>query len=185
MLFDPREQHDGQSPSLATRAHQTLDKTRNLSLDHWHTLRSNPEPYRPGGRNALLRQQLIILKRQIKRPQLTNPDRFRLVFLSHFTVFWKQALHIVQSDTLLRWHREVFQLNWRRKSHGKSKITVETITLIEKMAKENRLWGAERIRGELMKLGVEVSKRSVQKYMPKDRKEHSSSHIVPMPFRET
>ena len=49
--------------------------------------------------NALLRQQLIVLKRQIKRPQLTNPDRFRLVFLSHFTVFWKQALHIVQPDT--------------------------------------------------------------------------------------
>ena len=45
--------------------------------------------------NALLRQQLIVLKRQIKRPQLTNLDRFRMVFLSHFTAFWKQALHIV------------------------------------------------------------------------------------------
>ena len=47
--------------------------------------------------NALLRQQLIVLKRHIKRPQLTNPDRFRLVFLSHFTAFWKQALHINRS----------------------------------------------------------------------------------------
>ena len=47
--------------------------------------------------NALLRQQLIVLKRQIKRPQLTNPNRFRLVFLSHFTAFWKQALHINRS----------------------------------------------------------------------------------------
>jgi hypothetical protein len=55
--------------------------------------------------NALLRQQLIVLNRQVKRPQLTNPERFRLVFLSHFTTFWKQALHIVQPDTLLRWHR--------------------------------------------------------------------------------
>jgi hypothetical protein len=45
--------------------------------------------------NALLRQQLIVLNRQVKRPQLTNFDRFRLVFLSHFTKFWKQALHIV------------------------------------------------------------------------------------------
>ena len=45
--------------------------------------------------------------------------------------------------------------------------------------------GAERIRGELLKLGMEVSKRTIQGYMPKDRKEHSSSHIVPMPFRET
>jgi hypothetical protein len=59
--------------------------------------------------NALLRQQLIVLNRQIKRPQLTNPDRFRLVFLSHFTKFWKQALHIVQPDTLLHWHRELFR----------------------------------------------------------------------------
>ena len=46
--------------------------------------------------NALLRQQLIVLNRQVKRPQLTNPDRFRLVFLSHFTKLWKQSLHIVQ-----------------------------------------------------------------------------------------
>jgi len=59
--------------------------------------------------NALLRQQLIVLNRQVKRPQLTNLDRVRLVFLSHFTTFWKQALHIVQPDTLLRWHRELFQ----------------------------------------------------------------------------
>ena len=64
--------------------------------------------------NALLRQQLIMLKRQIKRPQITNSDRFRLVFLSHFTTFWKQALHIVQPDTLMRWHRELFQFYWRR-----------------------------------------------------------------------
>ena len=98
--------------------------------------------------NALLRQQLIVLNRQIKRPQLTNTDRFRLVFLSHFTAFWKQALHIVQPDTLLRWHRELFQFYWRRKSQGEPKISDETIALIEKMAKENQLWGAERIRGE-------------------------------------
>ena len=64
---------------------------------------------------------------------------------------------------------------WRRKSQGKPKITAETIALIEKMAKENQLWGAERIRGELLKLGIEVSKRTIQRYMPKDRKEHSSS----------
>jgi putative transposase len=85
--------------------------------------------------NALLRQQLIILKRQTKRPQLTKTDRFRLVFLSHFTMFWKQALHIVQPDTLLRWHRELFRFYWRRKAQGKPKISAETIALIEKMGK--------------------------------------------------
>ena len=124
--------------------------------------------------NALLRQQLIVLQRQIKQPQLSNPDRFRLVFLSHFTAFWKQALHIVQPDTLLRWHRELFQFYWRRKSQGKSKISPETIALIQEMAKENQLWGAERIRGELLKLGIEVSKRTVQRYMPKEKKTGSS-----------
>ena len=126
--------------------------------------------------NALLRQQLIVLKRQCKRPRLSNHDRFRLVFLSHITKFWKQAIHIVQPDTLLRWHRELFQFYWRRKSQGKPKIPPETIALIEKMAKENGLWGAERIRGEMLKLGIEVSKRTIQRYMPKDRKEQSSSH---------
>jgi len=97
------------------------------------------------------------------------------VFLSHFTKFWKQALHIVQPDTLLRWHRELFRLYWRRRSQGKPKISPETIALIQKMAKENRLWGAERIRGELLKLGIEVSKRTVQRYMPKEKKTGSSS----------
>jgi len=111
--------------------------------------------------NALLRQQPIVLNRQIKRPQLTNPERFRLVFLSHFTKFWKQALHIVQPDTLLRWHRELFRKYWRKKSQGKPKISAETIALIEKMAKENQLWGAERIRGELLKLEIDVSKRTI------------------------
>jgi len=123
----------------------------------------------------LLRQQLIVLNRQLKLPQLTNLDRFRLVFLSHFTTFWKQALHIVQADTLLRWHRELFGMYWQKKSQGKPKISAETIALIEKLAKENQLWGAERIRGELLKPGIEVSKRTIQRYMPKDRKEHSSS----------
>jgi putative transposase len=65
--------------------------------------------------NAMLRQQLIVLNRQIQRPQLTNPDRFRLVLLSHFTKFWNQCLHIVQLDTLLRWHRELFRIYWGRK----------------------------------------------------------------------
>jgi hypothetical protein len=118
---------------------------------------------------------LIVLNRQVKRPQLTNPERFRLVFLFHFTTFWKQALHIVQPDTLLRWHRELVQFYWRKKSQGKPKITAEMIVLIKKMAKENQLWEAEQIRGELLKLGIEVSKRTIQSYMPKDRKEQSSS----------
>jgi putative transposase len=98
----------------------------------------------------------------------TQHDRFSLVLLARFTRFWKQALHIVQPDTLLRWHRDLFRFNWRLKSkrkQNKPKISPETIDLIRKMANENRLWGAGRIRGELLKLGIKVFKRTIQKYL--------------------
>ena len=124
--------------------------------------------------NALLRQQLIVLRRQVKRPKLTNSDRIRLVLLARFTLYWQNALHIVQPDTLLRWHRDLFRLYWRRKSRkGKPKprIPQETIDLIKEMAGANRLCGAERIRGELLKLGIKVSKRTVQRYLPKRRRQ--------------
>jgi putative transposase len=125
--------------------------------------------------NAMLRQQLIVLNRQVKRPQITNHDRFRLILLAHFTRFWKQALHIIQPDTLLRWHRDLFRFYWRQKSKNKQKVSLETIHIIHKMANENPLWGAERIRGELLKLGIKVCKRTIQKYMPKAKKSPSSS----------
>jgi len=128
--------------------------------------------------NVMLRQQLIVLKRQVKRPQLTNFDRIRLVLAARCTQFWQQALFIVQPDTLLRWHRDLFRRYWRRKSKNKRRkprVAPETIALIKKMANENRLWGAERIRGELLKLGVRVSKRTIQKYMPKIRRKPSQT----------
>jgi len=128
--------------------------------------------------NALLRQQLIVLHRQVKRPLFTQHDRFRLVLIARFSRFWKQALHIIQPDTFLRWHRDLFRFYWRMKSkrkQNKPKIPPGTIDLIRKMANENRLWGAERIRGELLKLGIKVCKRTIQKYMPKERKSPSSS----------
>src|SRR5437660_10351110 len=118
--------------------------------------------------NALLRQQLIMLRRQVKRPTFTRIDRILLVLLARLVRSWQQALVIVQPETLLRWHRELFRLYWKRKSKAasrKPKIAGETIALIRQMAKENRLWGAERIRGELLKLGLHVCKRTIQKYM--------------------
>jgi putative transposase len=118
--------------------------------------------------NALLRQQLIILKRQVKRPLSRKMDRILLVLLARAVRSWKQTLFIVQPDTLLRWHRELFRLYWKRRSKASShkpKVAAESIALIREMATENRLWGAERIRGELLKLGIHVCKRTVQKYM--------------------
>src|SRR5437588_4608607 len=118
--------------------------------------------------NALLRQQLIVLRREVKRPSITRSDRVLLVLLARLVRTWKQALFIVQPETLLRWHRELFRLYWKRKSKASShgpKVAAETIALIREMAKDNRLWGAERIRGELLKLGLRVCKRTIQKYM--------------------
>ena len=118
--------------------------------------------------NALLRQQLIILKRQVKRPACTKRDRILLLLLARSVRAWKQPILIIQPETLLRWHRELFRLYWKRRSKASSykpKVAAETSALIREMARENRLWGAERIRGELLKLGIRVCKRTIQKYM--------------------
>lgn len=117
--------------------------------------------------NALLRQQLIVLKRQVRRPALTGQDRVLMTWLSSRLATWKQAMLIIQPDTILRWHRELFKWVWRRKSKPKGHrhpLPAALIALIKQLVVENRLWGAERIRGELLKLGICVSKRTVQKY---------------------
>jgi transposase InsO family protein len=120
--------------------------------------------------NALLRQQLIVLRRRTKTPRLTGRERLSLLFLARWVPNWKQVLQIIQPDTLLRWHREGFRLFWKLKSRAPvqtqpQRLTPETIALIERMARENPLWGAERIRGELLKLNIKVAKRTIQKYM--------------------
>jgi putative transposase len=127
--------------------------------------------------NALLRQQLIVLHRQVNRPQLNSTDRTLLVLLAGRLRTWKSTLFIVQPDTLLRWHRAGFRLFWKRKSRATSRqprIPAETVELIKRMAIENRLWGAESISGELLKLDIRVCKRVckriVQKYMHQARK---------------
>jgi hypothetical protein len=81
---------------------------------------------------------------------------------------WKQTLFIIQPEILLRLHRECFRLVWKSRSKAdarKPKVAAETITLIREMATKNWLWGAERIREELLKLGIHVCKRTLQKYV--------------------
>jgi len=127
--------------------------------------RSKPELL---AENTLLRQQLIVLKRQVKRPTCTKTDRILFVLFARVVRAWKQTLFLVQPETLLRWHREAFRLVWRCRSKAlshKPRGAAETITLIREMATKNRLWGAEHIRGELLKLGMHVCKRTIQKYM--------------------
>ena len=118
--------------------------------------------------NAFLRQQLVVLARQVKRPMPTPADRLRLVLLARLVRGWRAALLIVQPETLLRWHRQGFRLVWRARSRGAAKrpqVSAETVAAIQRLAAENRLWGAERIRGELLKLGIRVGKRTVQRHM--------------------
>jgi len=91
--------------------------------------------------NALLRQQLIVLKRQVKQPKLSPSDRGLLVLLASRVQDWKNALMIVKPETLLRWHRQGFKLFWRHKSKGAARqprLSEETIALIQRMAIKNR-----------------------------------------------
>ena len=119
--------------------------------------------------NAFLRLQILVLARAAPpRPRLFREDRLLLVLLARVNTVWRDALHLVQPDTLLRWHRDLFTLFWRRRSrrtHRSRGLGVEVVELIRAMAHANALWGAERIRGELLKLGMRVSKRTIQKYL--------------------
>jgi putative transposase len=122
--------------------------------------------------NALVRQQLNILRRQVNRPVYRKRDRLLLVLLARLVRTWKQALILVQPETLLRGPRELFRVFWKHKSKTRAsqpRLSPETISLIKQMAANNRLWGAERIRGELLKLEIRVSKRTIQKYMRQAR----------------
>lgn len=104
----------------------------------------------------------------MKRVLPTNTDRRLIVWLASCLNRWREALLIVKPDTILMWHRTLYRLFWRQKSQagvGRPHLANETIVLIKQMAADNRLWGAERIQGELLKLGIKVSKRTIQKYM--------------------
>ena len=123
--------------------------------------------------NAFLRQQLIVMKRKVTHPKLTSTDRGLLVMLASRVRGWKRALLIVKPDTLLKWHQQGFKLFWRLKSKGearKPRISEETIALIKQMAIETRRWGAKRIRGELLKLGIQVNKGTIRRYMKQARR---------------
>jgi len=119
--------------------------------------------------NALLRQQILVLRRAAPpRPRLHPEDRLILVLLARLNTAWRDAIHLVTPDTLLRWHSDLFTLLWRHRSRrweAPRRLGVAVIDLIQAMATANGLWGAERIRGELLKLGIRVSKRTVQRYM--------------------
>src|SRR5258706_576220 len=95
--------------------------------------------------NVLLRQQVIILQRQVKRPKITNADRRILVLLASRLHAWRSALLVINPETLFQWHRDLFKLVWRRKSRskvGRPRLAPEVIALIKQIAKENLASGS-------------------------------------------
>ena len=121
---------------------------------------------------VLLRHQVSVLRRhQPSRPKLTVADRLLFVWLYRLFPSVLSAITIVQPDTVIRWHRTAFRLYWRWKSRsrgGRPKIPGEIRRLIREMSLANRLWGAPRIHGELLKLGIEVAQSTVAKYMARN-----------------
>ena len=127
--------------------------------------------------NLVLRQQLAVLKHRHPRPRLTDTDRLLWVVLSRIWSGWRDSLHVVQPETVVRWHRQGFRYYWRWKSRrrGRPEIDSEVRTLIRRMCLANPLWGAPRIHGELLKLGIDVSEATVSKYMIKHRRPPSQA----------
>lgn len=127
-----------------------------------------------------LRHQLTVLKRSHHgRLRLNSPDRLLWVWLSRFWSGWRSALVIVKPETVISWHRKGFRLYWRWKSRngdpGRPTIDLEVRKLIRRMSQTNPLWGAPRIHGELLKLGIELSQATVAKYMSRQRKPPSQT----------
>jgi putative transposase len=117
--------------------------------------------------NLLLRHQLHIALRSRPRPRLKTRDRFLWLVVRRLYPDWKRHLILVRPETVVRWHLRGWRLYWRwRSGHrlGRPRLSPETRELIATMANENPLWGTDRICGELLKLGIVVSSRSIRRY---------------------
>jgi len=123
--------------------------------------------------NLFLRHQLnIALRRSPHRFRLRGSDRAVLMWMTRLMPSLLELSRIVRPETILRWHRARFRAYWRWKSRGqvgRPRIDRDLRDLVRRMSKENPLWGAPRIHGELLKLGFEVAQSTVSKYMAKRR----------------
>jgi hypothetical protein len=109
---------------------------------------------------ALRPRQDLVLENLLLRPQLA-------ILARRFCTGWREHLAIVTPDTVVRWHRQGWRLFWRWKSRsrgGRPHLSPEVRELIATISREHPLWGTERIRGELLKLGIVVSNRSIRRY---------------------
>jgi transposase InsO family protein len=126
-----------------------------------------------------LRHQLQVLQRSRRpRVRLSQADRLLWISLSRVWNSWRSAIVIVKPDTVIAWHRRGFRLYWvwkSRRRFGRPTVPADVRALIRTMSQANPLWGAPRIHGELLKLGIEVSQASVAKYIVRSRRPPSQS----------
>ena len=127
--------------------------------------------------NLALRQQLAAYQRQKAKPTIREMDRVVLAAVSRLWDGWKDAVFIVQPDTVIRWHQNLFRLWWRvqsklkAKPRGRPRVSKEIIEAIRELSRLNEDWGAPRIRRELrLKLGLKVALSTVAKYMVRQPK---------------
>jgi putative transposase len=128
--------------------------------------------------NLALRQQLAVWKAREPRPRLTQMDRIFWVLLSRVWTSWRHTLQVVRPETVIGWHRQGFRRYWAWKSRrrwGRPAIGRDLRDLIRQMSRANPLWGAPRIHGELLKLGLTVSQATVSKYMVRPRRPPSQA----------
>jgi putative transposase len=120
--------------------------------------------------NLFLRKQLALyVERKQKPRRATDSIRVTLARLSEL-FDWRDALTVVKPDTLIRWHRKGFRLFWKWKSRstGRPRVPIDVQKLVAAMAMSNPTWGEERIANELLlKIGIQISPRTVRRYMPK------------------
>jgi hypothetical protein len=129
--------------------------------------------------NLALRQQVAVLTRTRTRLQLRSRDRLFWILLARTWREWRTALVLVQPDTVLRWHRLWLRRRWANRSTrirpGRPRTDAAIRSLVEKMAAANPLWGATRIDGELSKLGIAVSERTVSRFLHRRRRPPSQT----------
>ena len=132
--------------------------------------------------NMALKQQVTMLHRSVKHPRVSVADKLFWILISRYKPDWRNALHALHPDTVVRWHRQGFRHYWRWKSRGpkpgRPPINKALRQLIREMQAANIGWGAPRIHGELLKLGIEVSEATVFKYMLHSRKPPSQTWLT-------
>ena len=140
------------------------------------TFRGNHEPVLE---NLALRQHLHAIRGTGTRPQFRKGDRLFWIVLAKTWRHWRGALVLVQPDTVVRWPREWLRRRWTRHSTrvrpGRPAPDAAIRMLVSKMASANPLWGAPRIHGELAKLGVEISERTVSRLLRRPRRPPSQT----------